>query len=295
VQSGEKQGCVGCHDDRVKATPTTLKTPMALQRAASTLDGWYGKPRMFSFQKEVQPVFDRNCVKCHDFGKPAGEKLLLAGDRDICFNASYIDLWSKGVIHCVGAGPAEIQQAKSWGSHASRLIQILRGGHKPGTPGFEAHKDLKLGAEDMDRLITWVDLNAPYYPFYESAYPNNPCGRSPIDGNQLNKLGKLTGAHFVVGHGPNQRAQVAFERPELSPCLQKLDKNSAQYQEALAIIKAGKEQLQKLPRADMDGFVPCEKDRERLAKYDLRAQIERDNRKAILEGRKLYDKDSNRP
>jgi len=291
IQSGEKQGCIGCHESRVKAMPTMTKTPLALQRAASKLDGWYGKPRLFSFQKEVQPIFDKHCVKCHDFNKPAGEKLILAGDRTICFNASYTDLWSKGIIKCVGAGPAAIQPAKSWGSHASMLIKVLREGHKPGTPGAEKHKDLKLNAEEMDRLITWVDINAPYYPYYESAYPRNPCGRSPIDGGQMGKLGKLTKARFVTGHGRNKRAQVAFERPELSPCLQKLDKNSAQYKEALAIIQAGKAQLQKVPRADMDGFVPCEKDRQRLAKYDRRADIERENRKAILTGKKLYDKD----
>jgi hypothetical protein len=295
VQSGEKQGCVGCHENRVQAMPTSKKTPMALQRAASKLNGWYGEPRMFSFQKEVQPVFDKHCVKCHDFNKPAGDKLLLAGDRTICFNASYIDLWSKNVIRCVGAGPAETQQAKSWGSHPSRLIKVLREGHPTGTPGFDAHKDVKLSPEELDRVITWVDLNAPYYPYYESAYPNNPCGRSPIDDNQMKRLGQLTGAHFVMGHGGNQRTQVAFERPELSPCLQKLDKNSAQYKEALAIIQAGKEQLQKVPRADMDGFVPCEKDRQRLEKYDRRVQIEAENRKAILEGKKLYDKDFDRP
>ena len=46
-----------------------------------------------------------------------------------------------------------------------------------------------------------------------------------------------------------------------------------------------------MPRADMDGFIACEKDRQRIEKYDLRAQIELKNREAIREGRKLYDKD----
>jgi hypothetical protein len=48
--------------------------------------------------------------------------------------------------------------------------------------------------------------------------------------------------------------------------------------------------LKKVPRADMDGFVPCKKDCQRLEKYNHRAQIELDNRKAILEGQRLYDK-----
>lgn len=290
IQSGETQGCVGCHESRTEASMPMAVRAKALRRAPSKLNGWYGEPRMFSFQKEIQPIFDKHCVKCHDFNKPAGEKLILAGDRTVSFSASYIDLWSKEVIKCVGGGPAAIQQAKSWGSHPSTLIKVVREGHKPGTVGYEKHKGVKLSNEEIDKLITWVDLNAPYYPYYECAYPNNPTGRSPIDGKQFNRLRQLTGAKFVTGHGRNKRAMISFERPELSPCLAKLDKNSAEYKEALSIIQAGKEQLEKLPRADMDGFVPCVKDTQRLEKYDRRVEIEQANRKAILEGEKVYDK-----
>lgn len=291
LQSAERQGCIGCHDNRIKDVPPMTRQPAALMRQPSKLDGWYGKPRLFSFQKEVQPVFDKHCVSCHDFNKPAGKTLILAGDRTLSFNASYIDLWSKGLVGSIGAGPAAIQEAKSWGSHNSKLIKVLQEGHTPEAPGFEEHKTVKLSEEEMDRLITWVDINAPYYPYYESAYPDNPCGRSPIDKKQMQRLTALTGVKFVASHGPNRRAQIAFDRPELSPCLQNLDKNSAPYKEAIAIIEAGRKQLRNVPRADMEGFVPCEKDRQRLEKVDRRKQIELDNRKAILDGRKVYDRD----
>lgn len=289
IQSGERQGCIGCHENRLESVPPTAQPLLALKRAPDKLNGWYGEPRTFSFQKEVQPIFDKHCVSCHDFNKPAGEKLRLAGDRTLSFNASYIDLWSRGVITCVGAGPAETQEAKVWGSHASRLIKVLQEGHPQGAPGFEAHRSVTLNAEEMARLIAWVDINAPYYPFYESAYPNSTCGRSPLNSGQERRLAELTGARFVTSHGANRRAQIAFERPELSPCLQTLDATSAEYQEALRIIRAGQAQLQTLPRADMDGFVPCEKDRQRLEKWNRRVRIERANREAMLAGRNLYD------
>lgn len=291
IQSGETQGCVGCHENRTEDTPPVTKQPIALKHKPSKLDGWYGKPRMFSYQDEVQPVFTKHCVECHDFDKPAGKKLNLAPDRTIAYNASYVDLWSLGYIKCVGAGPAQIQQAKSWGSHASKLIEVLQNGHKEGTPGYEKHKNLKLSKEELDRIITWVDINAPYYPFYESAYPDGVCGRAPIDGKQFNRLRELTKAPFVLGHGRNQHSQISFERPELSPCLAKLDKNSAEYREALDIIKAGGEQLKKLPRADMAGFVPCEKDLERNAKYTYLMEAEGKFREAISRNKKVYDRD----
>ena len=280
IQSGERQGCIGCHDNRTEDAPPMTQHSLALMREPSKLTGWYGEPRRFSFQKEVQPVFDKHCVSCHDFGKAEGKSLVLSGDRTISFSASYIDLWSQDVIQCVGGGPAAVQEAKSWGSHPSLLTRVLRNGHA----------DLKLTREEMDRIITWVDINAPYYPFYESAYPDNPCGRSPLDRAQLKRLEALTGSRFVTRHGSRKRSQLSFDRPELSPCLQGLDKASAEYKEALAIIRAGQEQLQVTPRADMDGFVPCDMDRQRLEKYDRRARIELDNREAIRQGKKVYDR-----
>ena len=284
IQSGERQGCVGCHENRVEDTPPLKGTPLAMKRAPDKMTGWYGKPRLFSFQKEVQPVFDKHCMTCHDFGKKAAGKLVLAGDRTVTFNASYTDLWSRGAIKCIGGGPAAIQQPRSWGSHASKLVQVLRKPHN------KDHETLKLGKEDLDRIITWLDLNATYYPTYECAYPSNPTGRCPLTSGQLGKLGKLTRARFVTRHGRGPRAQIAFERPELSPCLQKLKKGSPQYNEALAIIRAGKAQLAKTPRADMDGFVPCPEHRRRLVKYRHREAEELRNRRAIREGKKAYDK-----
>jgi len=166
-------------------------------------------------------------------------------------------------------------------------VKVIREGH-PKVKGQPPVK-LKLSAEDLDRIVTWIDINGTYYPYYECAYPRNPVGRCPLDNGQYRRLGQLTRARFVTGHGRGKRAQIAFERPELSPCLQKLKKDSPQYKEALAIIKAGKAMLAKKPRADMDGFVPCAEHRRRLAKYERLRKLELANRRAIDKGLKHYD------
>ena len=82
---------------------------------------------------------------------------------------------------------------------------------------------------------------------------------------------------------------VSFDRPELSPCLAKLDKNSPQYKEALGLIQAGNEALAKQPRGDTLDFIPCEADQRREAMYAERRQIELRNREAIRKGEKVYD------
>jgi hypothetical protein len=235
---------------------------------------------------EVQPVFTRHCVACHDYGKPAGKKLNLAPDRTLTFNTAYTELWHKGYLTCVGAGPAEIQQAYSWGSHASRLTRELC------DPKVPEHKKLNLSAEERNRLLTWVDLNGVYYPTYASAYPDSLTGRVPLDAAELDRLSRLTGVPLAQqrGFNINPGQDVSFDRPELSPCLAGLDPKDDRYKQSLAILQAGKERLARRGRGDeLSGFVSSEADQRREIKYAQRRQIELDNRDAIVHGRKAYD------
>lgn len=263
VQSGEVNGCIGCHEDRLSAPTNVNKMPLALRKPPHQMNGWQGETRTFSYAREVQPIFDKHCVVCHDFGKPAGEHLLLAGDKNPFFNASYIDIQVKKMITVVGGGPSDIQQALSWGSHPSQLIRTLEKGHQK----------LQLSPEELQTLTTWIDLNGVYYPEYESAYPDNPAGRSPINHEELIELGQLCGIDFMKLKDANrtQGPQISFDRPELSPCLQNI-KNPADYQRAIQILKTGWQRLQETPRCDMPGFVPSELHLRMLDKYEQREQ-----------------------
>ena len=281
VQSGEWQGCAGCHDERRAAPPGDARA-LALRRPPSDMNGWHGAPRYFNYMTDVQPVFDKYCVRCHDVGTKAGAKLILAGDRDLIFNFSYNELWRKNYIHVVGAGPAEIQPAYSWGSHASKLAAAIR----------KCRQKYQVNDDDLDRVLTWIDLNAPYYPTYASAYPANLAGRSPLDDKQLARLEELTGVLFRkdIHCETNRGPQISFDRPEISPCLAKFaDRNDPRCQEAIAIIRAGRETLAKLHRGDTADFQACEVDQQRNVKYLERAGIEARNRAAIREGKKIYD------
>ncbi|UCD52742.1 MAG: hypothetical protein JSW27_08910, partial [Phycisphaerales bacterium] len=277
---------VGCHESR-QAAPHQLprKVPSAVRRGPSELDGWKGEPRLFSYMQEVQPVFDKNCVRCHDYGTEAGATLNLAKDRTNTFNTSYNELWRKQYIEAIGAGPADTQPAYSWGSHPSKLVQVIRAGHE----------DVELTKDEFERIVTWIDINATYYPRYDSAYPENLAGRSPLNNDQIKRLTELTGVPLakLARYNSNLGPQVSFDRPELSPCLVKIeDPNGPAYAEALAIIQAGKDMLAQRPRADMPGFLACEIDQQRQQKYARQERIEQANRKAIAENAKRYDIDT---
>ena len=278
VQPGETYGCVGCHEKRVGEAAPVAERPLAMRRAPSKMNGWYGPARLFSFQKEVQPVFTKHCVSCHDYGKKAGKKLNLSGDRGAFFCTSYVDLWATGAIKCIGGGPAEIQPAYSWGSHASKLTRTLYG-----------HGRAKLSDEERDRVITWMDINAVYYPRYETAYPDNPGGRMPLSFAEQAQLEELCGAKVENSHGKRQREQLDFDRPELSRILEGV-KGKPAYTEALAIIQKGAERLKATPRGDVEeGFTPCAKDQERDTRSERRLAEERRVCEAIRAGKKVYD------
>ena len=280
VQSGETASCVGCHEDR-RSAPVHSLMPEALRRAPSELAGWHGPAREFNFLAEVQPVFDRHCVECHDYGKEAGKVFNLAPDRDLVFNTAYNELWRKGYLKVPGAGPASTQEARAWGSHASKLGQVL----------LTRYRD-KLSPEEFDRVVTWIDLNAPYYPSYASAYPRNLAGRSPLTDAQLARLEELTGTPLrkQASHNGNRGPQVSFDRPELSPCLTTIkDANSLERREALEIIRAGAIQLAARPDADMPGFVPSEIDQWRDEKYAARRDRDARARAALRDGTRHYE------
>lgn len=125
-------------------------------------------------------------------------------DRTLVFNASYIDLWSKGYVNAIGAGPAAIQQPYAWGAANSKLLKALTKDHSK----IKEHQDVKLTREELGKIITWLDLNAPYYPTFQSAHPNGLAGRSPLTPQEVKQLSKLTKTKFVTGHGKNQRSQI---------------------------------------------------------------------------------------
>ncbi|NLX96806.1 MAG: hypothetical protein GXY83_11575 [Rhodopirellula sp.] len=280
VRPGETTGCVGCHENRRAAVPV-IERRLAMARPPSPLQPWHGPPRKFSYLAEVQPVFDRHCVECHDYGKPAGERLNLAGDLNLVFNTSYVDLRQKGFVRVIGAGPHTVQPPKSWGSHVSRLAKTILEGHE----NPEHDQQLRLVPEDVDRVISWIDINAPYYPDYAGgAFGRNQYGRSPLSPNELKRLGELTGVNLS---DQKHAAAVSFTRPQRSPCLEHLAADNPRYTEALSIVRAGSDRLAATPRPDMPGFAlvdPVEIRQEE--RYQARLRQESRMREAIVAGKR---------
>jgi len=66
LQPGEMFSCVGCHESKSHVSGPTSKVAIALSRGAQPLEPFYGPPRGFSFPREIQPILDRHCTRCHN-------------------------------------------------------------------------------------------------------------------------------------------------------------------------------------------------------------------------------------
>ena len=284
ARPGETAGCVGCHDSR-RGTIPLAENRTATHSRPHKLEPWYGPPRNFNYLTEVQPVFDKHCVQCHDYGQDPPSKLNLAGDLGLTFNTSYVELRKKKFVNVPGAGPFQVLMPMSWGSHASRLAEVLLEGHND--PKID--EKIQIDREGFDRIVTWIDINGPYYPEYASAYRENRYGRSPLNPQQLGRLGELTNSDL---NNQNHSSEVSFTRPELSPCLNKIpDKNNPEYEEALSIIRAGQEMLAQRPRADMPNFqLVSQIEIDQEAKYQARLKAENEMRQSIVGRKRKYER-----
>ena len=169
---GEVVSCVGCHEPQNSAPPVRPHA-MAMSRASSEIKPWYGPPRGFSFVREVQPVLDAYCIRCHH-GRPLEDGLtafdLTARPAEdvpsafqMHFTPSYMAL--RRFVHTPTLeSDAHMLAPRDFHADTSELIQILRDGHY----------GVCLDSEAWDRLITWIDLNAPAHGTWQEVVGHIP-------------------------------------------------------------------------------------------------------------------------
>jgi formylglycine-generating enzyme required for sulfatase activity len=169
---GEVVSCAGCHEPQNSAPPVQAR-PTALLRSPSTIKPWYGPPRGFSFVREVQPVLDAYCIRCHH-GRPL-ENGLTAFDLtarpaedvpsafQMHFTPSYVALHRFVHIPTLESD-AHLLPPRDFHADTSKLIQILR----------DDHYGVRLDSEAWDRLITWIDLNAAAHGTWQEVVGHIP-------------------------------------------------------------------------------------------------------------------------
>ncbi len=203
-QRGESRGCIGCHESRTITPQTAAEwSGLALRRKPSIPEPpTWGNRDLPNYDRDIQPIFDRHCVNCHGEKKPAGGleftsrraggyhqsyRTLFGVRYDETIPVSNADGWrwrypdkpvppidkawyqrieknelpDQLVMLANRFGGAEVTLPYAFGSARSRLIRTL-------LDHPEHHQDVDMARDEWIALVTWVDLNAPYFDSYSN-------------------------------------------------------------------------------------------------------------------------------
>jgi len=280
---GETQSCIGCHESRSHAPSASLQSWRRLARPPDRIKPppWGAGP--VDFVKQVQPVLDKYCVKCHTGPKPDGG-IDLSGDKTRLFNMAFETLvFTPGLVarYHINPGPTGNFPPLATGSWVSRLTKLLE----------EKHQEVDVDDEGRRRIYTWIDANVPYYGTWDMTRPHTFGGRDtwlavggkPLPwfaafqkawreafqkpGGKLRRAPKVRHTDINLTHPEWSRVLVrnlARSAGGLADDAKALFKSKAdpRYQAILEAIEQGKAALLAKPRMDMPGAVPIPQERD---------------------------------
>ena len=181
LQPGETQSCVGCHEHKNSVPLAGHPVSMAMNQEiqAITPDRMVSSAG-FSYLEQVQPIWDKHCISCHD-GKQAGSMLGELRVRDTDSKRMYPDSYlylthayqpsgnSNGPwagkdnhpeVNWISAlSEPTLLQPYHAGSAKSNLIKRLQNGHG-GT---------QVSADEIHVVSMWIDLLVPMIGDYREA------------------------------------------------------------------------------------------------------------------------------
>jgi len=172
LMPGETTGCVGCHEHRVKPPSTDLqRPPLALRAAPRRIEPIPDVPEVLDFPRDIQPILDRHCLKCHDCDKREGG-VALCGDRGPHYSLSYYTLTARSQVADGRNRPVSSYPPRALGSGGSALMKKLDG----------AHHGVALSTLEKRTVRLWIETGAPY----PGTYAALGCGM--IGGYEQNNL-----------------------------------------------------------------------------------------------------------
>ena len=180
LQPGEIQSCVGCHEHKNTVPVASHPVSEAMREGIQPITPEGIGDRAFSYQKEVQPIWDAHCISCHDGVK---SKLSLKGDLHVVdeqtkrkYSESYLaltharkltdgnDSWQGDAHHPEVNWISSLSEPTLLppyfaGSNTSNLIKRLESGHG----------GCKLSKEEIATVALWIDLLVPFVGDYREA------------------------------------------------------------------------------------------------------------------------------
>jgi len=226
ARNGEYLSCAGCHEKQsfVARAPAVAKG-MPLEK----IRPWRGPSRNYEFAREVQPVLDAYCVRCHSDPDPAVSEMW--GDKkwkpDLRGNVMVKNWSTKMSGHIWGTwggkwsvayfnlvryvrhpgieSDIHLFEPMEWHAETTELMMMLDKGHK----------GVVLDAEARDRLVTWIDFNAPYHGRWQTIVDSKDAvKREALRAERRTKYAGITENHETIDTpAPKLTAPPAKPRP----------------------------------------------------------------------------------
>ena len=228
-----------------------------------------------SFLRDIQPIFDRHCTACHSGLKPAGQLdfcggltargMIPAFGSNRAYETIRVhDLVSRSNIH----DDARITLPLAFGSHKSKLVQVLRDG--------ACGRRVKLSGDEWLRLVTWIDGNAPYHANFiqkRAADPpyDLPADRELIDGitaiharrcQACHDAADISRGYWIDLHQPKKSLFLAAPLAESAGGTQRcgqatyVSQDDQDYRTLVQLVETAVKRAWEHPRRDVKTLLP---------------------------------------
>ena len=262
LKPNERRTCVGCHEPRTQSPPNRLATAVLRPPSHPVPPPW--GTRTISYLRDVQPVLNDQCVRCHAHDRTSNS-VILTDDLTDQFAISYEELLPylsvANAMRWDHPDDVHPQSPYTYGSSESQLTKLLLAGHH----------GVSLTDEQWRRLANWIDANAVYYDRYETYTNNRHIFTDSVDEETRSVYAKRCaechGAQNDGRHGTWWRSisrhDVMMSRVLQAPLAQSAggwqrcekivfaDKSDSDYQRLLAALTKLRDTLEKRPRADL--------------------------------------------
>ncbi len=217
---GERLSCIGCHESQNSAPAT--KMTISSRKQPKTITPWYGPVRGFSFQREVQPVLDKFCVGCHS-GKERkdGKKIPDLHEPRIAHTNLHPYVRRNGP-----EGDYHLLTPLEFHADTSELVQMFQKGHN----------NVKLDKEAWDRIITWIDLNAPRHGTWTEAGANKGILDRRLE---LRKIYASVDTNPEFIHNPYKKTETFIKPAPMKTVATKVSVTGWPFDQAAAKAKQG--------------------------------------------------------
>jgi len=181
LQPGENASCIGCHEPKNSVPSASARPTLAMAAGAQVLAPINGPSRGFSFTREVQPILNQHCIRCHDGKEEKKPDLSALAVHDQGAKRA----WLQSYLALTHARPDDKNNQTRWrGDADNKVLNWISAGStvKLLPPYSSGSNKSALFTERLDKghcktitaaeirvLAMWVDLGVPFCEDYLEA------------------------------------------------------------------------------------------------------------------------------